>query len=59
MLHVFEATNEDERNLHIIFQQKRIRGEWFDLNGSDIELVKGYFEKNMNFSSCPQQINEN
>lgn len=31
-----------EKELHDMFAEKRIRGEWFDLNGSDLNTVKEY-----------------
>lgn len=43
LLHSFEAEKKDEKELHSMFSHKRIRGEWFDLSGSDIETVKNYF----------------
>ena len=46
MIHTFEAKNEDEKNLHLLFQNKRIRGEWFDLSGSDLYTIDNYFKQN-------------
>jgi len=43
MLHVFSGKSSDEKKLHEIFKQKRIRGEWFDLSGSDVQLINTYF----------------
>jgi hypothetical protein len=43
MLYVFSAKSSDEKKLHEIFKQKRIRGEWFDLSGSDVQLINTYF----------------
>lgn len=43
MLFFYEANNKDEIKLHEIFKDKRIRGEWFDLNGSDLAFIKKYF----------------
>lgn len=34
------STKDKEKELHRLFKDKRIRGEWFDLNGSDIQLIK-------------------
>lgn len=31
-----------ESSLHRIFRDKKIRGEWFNLNESDIKAFKGY-----------------
>jgi hypothetical protein len=36
-----EATPKYERSLHNLFEEKRVRGEWFELNNSDLELIKG------------------
>lgn len=33
---------EKEKELHSIFKNKRVRGEWFDLDNKDIKLIKGY-----------------
>lgn len=38
-----EAKVKDEKTLHDMFNHKRVRGEWFDLNGSDILKIKDYF----------------
>ena len=34
---------KDEKQLHSIFNEKRVRGEWFDLNGSDLKTIRQYF----------------
>ncbi len=39
MLYVFSAKSSDEKKLHEIFKQKRIRGEWFDLSGTRINQI--------------------
>jgi hypothetical protein len=43
LLHQFYARIKDEKELHNLFSTKRIRGEWFDLSGSDISKVFDYF----------------
>ena len=43
MLFNFNARVRDEKDLHNMFKSKRIRGEWFDLSGSDVNKIKGYF----------------
>ena len=45
LLFNWHAFNKDELNLHKIFEEKRIRGEWFDLNYSDIDTIKNYFQE--------------
>ena len=30
----------DEKLAHLFFKKKRVRGEWFNLNESDLELIK-------------------
>jgi hypothetical protein len=45
ILHIFEGKMIDERSLHEMFYKKRIRGEWFDLSGSDIMNIQSYFNK--------------
>lgn len=30
---------EEERALHLMFEDKRIRGEWFDLNATDLSII--------------------
>lgn len=39
-----EAKQSDEKKLHEMFKENRIRGEWFDLNGSDLIKIKNYLE---------------
>jgi len=39
-----EAKHSDEKKLHDMFKESRIRGEWFDLNGSDLLKIKTYLE---------------
>lgn len=48
MLFHHEATHKDEKDLHKKFSEKRIRGEWFDLSGSDLVFIKNYFNKKQN-----------
>ena len=43
MLFNYDAINKDEKELHDIFKGKRIRGEWFDLSGSDLSFIRDYF----------------
>ena len=40
---VFPGTTQDERDLHVEFEQYRIRGEWFALPASTIETLKERF----------------
>jgi hypothetical protein len=40
MLFYKEGKNSHEKILHDKFQGKRVRGEWFDLSGSDLESIK-------------------
>jgi hypothetical protein len=35
---------KDEENLHNIFQEKRLRGEWFSLAENDIHMIEMYFK---------------
>jgi hypothetical protein len=44
MLFNHEAIVRDEKVLHDKFKNKRIRGEWFDLTGSDLQYIKEYFK---------------
>ena len=46
MLFNYDARVKDEKLLHDIFKQKRVRGEWFDLNGSDLIKIREYFDFN-------------
>lgn len=41
----FDAKVKDEKAIHNMFYDKRIRGEWFDLSGSDIEKIVDYFNR--------------
>ena len=43
MLFNHEARVKDEKDLHKMFEDKRVRGEWFDLNGSDLYKIREYF----------------
>ena len=44
LINSFKGTMDDEQDLHTIFGEKRVRGEWFELDSSDIKTVEGYFE---------------
>jgi len=44
MLFNRDARVKDEKKLHDMFDKKRVRGEWFDLKGSDLGLIKEYFD---------------
>ena len=46
MLFNYDARVKDEKILHGMFKEKRIRGEWFDLNGSDLIKIREYFNFN-------------
>lgn len=46
LIHTYNAKISDEKHLHDTFSDKRIRGEWFDLSGSDIQLINSYFQRN-------------
>lgn len=40
------ARHEDEKNLHSLFGEARLRGEWFDLEDEDLERIYEYFIDN-------------
>jgi hypothetical protein len=40
LLFSFDATEELEKELHVVFGDKRIRGEWFYLTEDDIFYIK-------------------
>ena len=42
LLFYSEGSYEDERTLHEIFVEKRVRGEWFSLDERDIDFIKRY-----------------
>lgn len=44
MLFNYKAIISHEKELHNMFKDKRIRGEWFDLSGSDIIEIKEFFK---------------
>jgi len=46
MLFNHDARVKDEKELHDMFKDKRIRGEWFDLNGSDLTKIREFFNCN-------------
>lgn len=43
MLFNHDARVKDEKHLHDLFKDKRVRGEWFDLSGSDLTTIREYF----------------
>jgi hypothetical protein len=45
MIYSYDARIKDEKVLHDYFKSKRVRGEWFDLSGSDLQYIKEYFNK--------------
>ena len=40
----FKGTMDDEQRLHEEFHDKRLRGEWFDLDDSDLIAIDEYFQ---------------
>jgi hypothetical protein len=40
-----ESSHQAERELHQIFNDKRVRGEWFKLLRTDLEFIKNYLNK--------------
>ena len=40
----WKGSLKDEENLHNIFQEKRLRGEWFSLAENDIHMIEMYFK---------------
>ncbi len=42
LIYYFESYDNDEKILHQKFKDKRIRGEWFNLDENDIEYIKNY-----------------
>ena len=46
IVYTYESENykEQERELHIIFKEKRTYGEWFKLNQEDLDKIKWYCE---------------
>ena len=44
LLYTFDALCKDEKKLHNMFISQRIRGEWFKLSDSDIDIVKDFFK---------------
>jgi len=43
LMRTYDGVVSDERALHLMFAEKRIRGEWFDLGGSDLIKIDNYF----------------
>ncbi len=56
----YEGCFNDERYMHEYFSDKRIRGEWFDLTGSDIIKFKQYFTDREAFNQAikDNELNE-
>lgn len=48
LLAQYKGSVSDETYLHIFFLEKRIRGEWFALNESDIKEIEFYFANKSN-----------
>jgi hypothetical protein len=48
IIYYHPAINSDEKHFHCKFKDKRVRGEWFSLDYSDIEYVKQYFIDKLN-----------
>jgi len=40
----FDGSKKDESYLHKKFNNKRIRGEWFNINKDDIKFIENYFK---------------
>lgn len=55
----FLASNMDELEeaLHIVFQHKRIKGEWFELNDDDL-IICDNIARNYGFSKLQKQKNK-
>lgn len=41
----YSGTFEDESAIHTAFSEKRVRGEWFDLDNNDLSEIEEYFRK--------------
>jgi len=39
-----------EKELHDIFSDNRIRGEWFELRDDQLKIIDGYFNLKINFA---------
>ena len=42
MLFCFKSDEKEEIHLHLLFKDKRVRGEWFDLTVKDLGKIKEY-----------------
>lgn len=42
MIHSFNGTVKNEKDLHVHFKEKHVRGEWFRLNDFDVNYVKSF-----------------
>jgi len=47
LLFFYNGISSDENIIHKIFSEKRVRGEWFNLNANDILTFKQYFNDAM------------
>jgi hypothetical protein len=45
----------DERRLHLMFSEKRVEGEWFALDDSDLDKIASFFQIPRNDASAPPQ----
>lgn len=45
----YKGTMKDEKRLHEEFHEKRLRGEWFDLDDSDLIAIEEYFNQDVSF----------
>ncbi len=39
----FDGSLADEKTLHGFFYEKRVRGEWFNLDSNDMKYIRNYF----------------
>jgi hypothetical protein len=46
LLYQWDAKISDEGKLHDMFENKRIRGEWFNLDYNDLLTIKSFFYEN-------------
>ena len=52
LLYFREGYDLDEKFLHNFFKDKRVRGEWFDLNFEDRQFIKEYFKGKTRYKSA-------
>jgi hypothetical protein len=58
LIEAWAGTSSDEKALHKIFAEKRIRGEWFNLSEEDLENIRFDFFDRQRYSTGTSEYSE-